>query len=89
MYQAKSEGSLGDTAKDCEEEGAVLDAFLETLLDYAAAESRDASAAGVKRAFNTVMQARVARGEGRARALDEGKLVLKGLVEAKKVMKRL
>ena len=82
-----SESSIGDTAEDYEEEekDAVLDTFLDTLLG----PRGDAWAAEVKRALSIFVQARVARGDGRAMALDEGKLVLKGLVEAKKVMKRL
>ena len=71
-----------------DEEDEVLNTFIDALCDCGAGGSPDAVAAGLKRAYSVFVGARIARGHGRATALAEGKVILKGFVEAKNTLSR-
>ena len=81
----EDEGSSGDSAEyDMQDE--VRNTFIEALCDCGAGGSQDAVAAGIKRTYSAFVSARVAHGDVWASALAEGKVILKGFVEAKKVV---
>ena len=78
------EDNHGDISESGEED-AVLGSFADALCDYVIDGKRD-SATGVKHAFGIFVSARIAEGDCRKKAVAEGKLVLKSLIEAKKYL---
>ena len=81
----EDEGSSGDSAEyDVQDE--VLNTFIEALCDCGAEGSQDTVAVGIKRVYSAFVSARVAHGDVRASSLAEGKVILKGFIEAKKAV---